>query len=134
MLLFFYATSFLYTMQFRNFDPNTNTQITPVELVKKIFNDNNDNNDTILKSFNIDKYLNKPTTTDITKDLLGKYNKIADSINNKVIKSKKIKKKVSTTPLNEYDEYINNKYPFINKLKNEKFHQLLQQRIKELIE
>lgn len=121
-------------MQFRNFDPNTNTQITPVELVKKIFNDNNDNNDTILKSFNIDKYLNKPTTTDITKDLLGKYNKIADSINNKVIKSKKIKKKVSTTPLNEYDEYINNKYPFINKLKNEKFHQLLQQRIKELIE
>lgn len=121
-------------MQFRNFDPNTNTQITPVELVKKIFNDNND--DTILKSFNIDKYLNKPvnTTTDITKDLLGKYNKIADSINNKVIKSKKSKKKVSTTPLNEYDEYINNKYPFINKLKNEKFHQLLQQRIKELIE
>lgn len=123
-------------MQFRNFDPNTNTQITPVELVKKIFNDNNDNDDTILKSFNIDKYLNKPvnTTTDITKDLLGKYNKIADSINNKVIKSKKSKKKVSTTPLNEYDEYINNKYPFINKLKNEKFHQLLQQRIKELIE
>lgn len=85
------------------------------------------------------KVIPKTASEDLTKSLLVRYRNIADIINKKVTKQKKQSNKASKTiqtsnTIKEFEDYLNYKYPFIERIRKEKFDIILKQRIKDLIE
>lgn len=138
-------------MKYRNFDPNTDTTITVVQLLQKLsgesFNPDIDSID-INKLITRSEEKGKVETTNqqrvsskenLTSKVLQKYGKIASVINAKVLKQKSGKvhsnTKASTNlRIAEYDRYLNDQYPLAALRTEEKCSILLKQRVKEMID
>lgn len=116
-------------MKYRNFDPNTNQPTTPSQLLATISH-STDNE----KLTNLNHLLNFSSPS----ILPSSYNKIANTINSKIIKSKRKAKNKSkkilsihTESIKEFDTYLNNKYPLSKLQNNAKFSSLLKNKLKE---